>query len=359
MRILSPRKSVEQVSVTVVVPCYNYGRFLPQVVASILEQERVDARVLIVNDASTDDSATVAERLAAADSRIEVVSHEENQGHIRTYNDGLQRVLTPYVALLSADDLLTPGALARATDLMCNRPEVGMVYGRPIAFTDVACMPKLPRGLGASWTVWPGQEWIGWATRRGRCFILSPEVVMRTEAMRSVGYYNSDLPHSGDLEYWLRMAAQWDIGRVNGFAQAGYRVHGVNMHLVSYGTMAADLSHRLKAFRILSSSNGFVDPDIARLMFQRARRSVAREALLLAERELDSGGSVETATTLTSVAREADPDVEHRSRYKMYLRRLRRAKAGKPPGAAQRFMEFSRSQINRVRWRVWDAVGIS
>ena len=247
MKILRPRKSVEQASVTVVVPCYNYGRFLPEVVATILKQERVDARVIIVDDASTDDSATIAQRLAAADSRIDVVIHAENQGHIRTYNDGLERVLTPYAALLSADDLLVPGALARATDLMTHRPEVGMVYGRPLAFTDSAPTPSIPSGFGASWTVWRGQEWIGWAARRGRCFILSPEVVIRTEAMNSVGFYNPELPHSGDLEYWLRVAAQWDIGRVNGFAQAMYREHGVNMHLVSYGTMATDLRHRLKA----------------------------------------------------------------------------------------------------------------
>lgn len=359
MRILRPRQSVEQASVTVVVPCYNYGRFLSQVVASVLEQERVDARVIIVDDASTDDSATIAQLLAAADSRIEVVVHDENQGHIRTYNDGLGRVLTPYATLLSADDLLVPGALARATDLMTHRPEVGMVYGRPLAFTDSANTPRFPPGFGASWTVWRGQEWIGWAARRGRCFILSPEVVMRTEAMRNVGFYNPDLPHSGDLEYWLRMAAKWDIGRVNGFAQAMYRVHGVNMHLVSYGTMATDLRHRLKAFRVLHSSNGFADAHIARVMFQRARRAIAREALLLAERELDSGGSQETAVSLVSVAREADHEVEHRTRYKTYRRNLRRAEAGNPPGPVQRVKEFVRCQINKVRWRVWDAVGIS
>jgi glycosyltransferase involved in cell wall biosynthesis len=359
VKILRPKKSAEQASVTVVVPCYNYGRFLSQVVASILEQERVNARVIIVDDASTDDSATIARLLAASDSRIEVVIHDENQGHIRTYNDGLQRVLTPYAALLSADDLLAPGALARATDLMTNRPEVGMVYGRPLAFTDPANMPKLPKGFSATWTVWRGQEWIGWAARRGRCFILSPEVVMRTEAMNKVGYYNPDLPHSGDLEYWLRMAAQWDVGRVNRFAQAMYRLHGVNMHLVSYGTMAADLSHRLKAFRVLNPPNSFHDPALARLMYQRARRAIAREALLLAERELDSGGSQKTAASLVSVAREADHEVEHRTRYKIYRRHLRRAEAGNPPRVTQRLKEFGRGQINRVRWRVWDAVGIS
>ena len=131
MKVVRPRTSTELASVTVVVPCYNYGRFLSQVAGSVLSQERVNARVIIVDDASTDDSAAIAQQLAAADARIEVVIHAENQGRIRTYNDGLQRVVTAYAALLSADDLLVPGALARATDLMTCRPEVGMVYGQP------------------------------------------------------------------------------------------------------------------------------------------------------------------------------------------------------------------------------------
>jgi glycosyltransferase involved in cell wall biosynthesis len=359
MRIIRPRKSAERAAVTVIVPCYNYGRFLPQVVSSVLEQERVDVRVIIIDDASPDGSAQVAMELASDEPRISVVAHAQNQGHIATYNDGLARVTTPYAMLLSADDLLVPAALARATDLMARQPSVGMVYGRPVDFTDLESVPGLPSAFGTTWTVWRGQEWIRWATVRGRCFILSPEVVMRTEAMREIGYYNPELPHSGDLEYWLRMASRWDIGRINGPAQALYRVHGSNMHLVSYAAIATDLSHRLKAFRTLCSPNGLDDPGMGRTMFRRARRAVAREALLLAQREIDSGGSKETAISLARVAMEADWAIERTARYRMYRRRLERAEAGKPPVVQQRLTEFSRSQINRVRWRLWKAVGIS
>ena len=62
---------------------------------------------------------------------------------------------------------------------------------------------------------------------------------------------------------------------------------------------------------------------------------------------------------LADVALEADPEVRNRARYSNYQKHLRRAEAGKPPGLQQRINEFSRRQINRVRWRLWDAVGIS
>jgi glycosyltransferase involved in cell wall biosynthesis len=74
--------------VSVVIPCYNYGHFLPEAVASVLEQPDVDVEVIIVDDASTDHSAEVAESLTS-DPRVGLVRHKVNQGHIATYNDGL------------------------------------------------------------------------------------------------------------------------------------------------------------------------------------------------------------------------------------------------------------------------------
>ena len=74
--------------VDVVVPCYNYGRFLEECVRSVLDQSLGDLRVLIIDDASADDLFSVARRLAHIDSRVSVISHPQNWGHISTYNQG-------------------------------------------------------------------------------------------------------------------------------------------------------------------------------------------------------------------------------------------------------------------------------
>ena len=93
-------------SVSVVIPCYKYGRFLPGCVRSVLDQEGVDVRVLIIDDASPDDSAQVALDLAADDERVEARVHEVNKGHIATYNEGLLEWADgDYSVLISADDL--------------------------------------------------------------------------------------------------------------------------------------------------------------------------------------------------------------------------------------------------------------
>ncbi len=114
-------------SVSVVIPCYMYGHFLEECAASVLDdQEGVDVRVLIIDDASPDDSAEVAHKIAARDPRVEVIVHEANQGNIATINEGLLDWADgDYWTVLSADDRLTPGALRRARDLLDAHPDAG------------------------------------------------------------------------------------------------------------------------------------------------------------------------------------------------------------------------------------------
>ncbi len=70
--------------IDVIVPCYNYGRFLRQCASSVLAETRLPIRLLIIDDASDDDSGEVARSIAAQDGRVEVVVHAFNQGHITT-----------------------------------------------------------------------------------------------------------------------------------------------------------------------------------------------------------------------------------------------------------------------------------
>ena len=83
------RQMTDLPTVSVVVPCYRYGRYLEQCVGSVLTQEGVEVRVLIIDDSSPDDSYAVAQHLAAKDSRVTARRHETNRGHIATYNEGL------------------------------------------------------------------------------------------------------------------------------------------------------------------------------------------------------------------------------------------------------------------------------
>lgn len=260
-------------SVSVVVPCYRYGRYLPAAVASALDQPGVDVEVVVVDDASPDDSADVARALAAADPRVRVLVHERNLGHIRTYNDGLALARGDYVSLLSADDLLAPGALTRAAALLEAHPRVGLVYGYARSFTGEA--PPTDARV-RSWSVYPGEQWLGLAARRGRCFLSSPEAVVRREVLDGGGY-DPRLPHSADFALWLRVASAWDVARVNGPIQACYRVHDANMHLTTYAGWLTDLVERHRTFELFLAETAAVRPSAPRLR-RVAHRALSREA---------------------------------------------------------------------------------
>ena len=103
-------------TVSVVIPCYNYGHYLDDAIKGALDdQEGIDVRVLIIDDASPDGSADIARQIAARYPRVEVAAHASNKGHIATYNEGmLEWADGDYTVLISADDRLTAGSLRRA-----------------------------------------------------------------------------------------------------------------------------------------------------------------------------------------------------------------------------------------------------
>lgn len=291
MRFHRPVPLAARPRVSVVVPCYNYGAYLPAAVRSALDQEGVDVDVLIVDDASTDGSGAVAERLASADSRVDLLVHETNRGHIATYNDGLAKVSGDHVILLSADDMLVPGSLARASALLESDPRIGLVYGHAPAFTDV--VPEIDTHV-RSWTVWEPGEWLAPRVRRAKNPIYTPSALMRATALADVGGYDTRLPHAADMLLWYQTAAEWGVGRVNNAAQALYRVHGSNMHLTEYAGMLRDLTEQREVVRILFEESS-EDTDLPRDLWVAAHRSLIRSARRLALAERREGTNVAAA----------------------------------------------------------------
>ncbi len=340
-------------SVRVIVPCYNYARYLPDAVESALAQPGVDVSVLIIDDASTDESATVAEQLAERDSRVEFIWHSSNRGHIATYNEGLESAHTDYVVLLSADDLLTPGALRRATDLMDAHPSVGLVYGHPLVFRDGEPFP-LPRDGRHRWAVWQGHDWVERMCRAGRNFIYCPEVVMRTAIQRRIGCYDRKLPHSGDMEMWLRAATVSDIGRINGADQAYYRLHGSSMQRTVFKGAIVDLEARAAAFDAALSRADF--PDAAQLR-DVAHRSIAVLALRELIAELTIGGVADAIDTdaYLAVAQASYPPVTLMPEWRRVLHVLAGRKGSRPSPLAR----LRHDLRSRLDWQYWRWSGLA
>ena len=298
-------------SVSVVIPCYRYGHFLEQAVSSVLDdQPGVDVRVLIIDDASPDDSGELAEKIAAGDPRIDVVVHATNKGNIATFNEGLLEWADgDYTLLMSADDRATPGALERARDLLDAQPEVGFVYGRSLWVTDGEPLPPA-RTTVRGWSVWPGQDWIERRFRQAENPIASPEIIVRTSLQQRVGGYDPGLPRAADMEMYMRLAAYGDVGFIRGVDQAFYRVHGANMSKAVTALM--DLRQRRSVFEVVLERYGDRLADTARLSAS-VHRQLSREALWAAGRVYDRGrlrGSEVGRRLLGAGPGEEERDVE-------------------------------------------------
>lgn len=339
--IVRPVPLTTRPRVTVVVPCYNYGHFLPDAVGSALDQEGVEVDVIVVDDASPDGSVAVAHALAASDARVSVVAHERNARHIATYNDGLSRATGDYVALLSADDQLAPGSLARSAALMQSRPGVGLVYGAAPTFTDSP--PQVQHGAATTWSVWTGERWLRRVCRSGRNCIVNPEALMRRSVLEEIGGYDAELPHTADMDLWMRAALVAGVGRVNGPAQAYYRDHGGNMHHTDFGGLLSDMQQRARGFEQFFDGPGQRAQKAAGLRAS-ARRSIAYEALRVARlREKDLSVAADRAQ-LAEFGLACWPPVAHTPTGLGY--RLRDV------GPGTRARDAAAAAVHDLRWRV-------
>lgn len=241
--------------VSVVIPCYNYGRFLPGCVRSVVTQRGVLTRVLIIDDASSDDSAMIAAELCVQHPNVEFITHRVNMGHITTYNEGLLGWASgDYVTLLSADDQLPPGSLERSVRLMESNPGVGMVYGGIDEFEDDSAPSPTPVRRPAE-IVYSGSGWLRKRCREAVNVVPTPGTVLRLGVQQTVGGYDARLTHAGDFDMWLRVALVADIGYISGPPQGRYRVHDSSMSHEVYQESLGDVRQRKLVFDSLFANH--------------------------------------------------------------------------------------------------------
>jgi glycosyltransferase involved in cell wall biosynthesis len=209
--------------ISFIVPCYNYGRYLPECLAAIFAQAGDwDVEVLVIDDASTDDSWAVAERYA---DRARVMRNDKNLGHAATLTRGLHAVRGRYVARIDPDDRLKPRFLSETVPILRRHPEVGLVYG------DVCLIDENGRETQATCDrIHGGADFKGNEFTRllAHNFICAPSVLARREAWLEALPIPEDLAFN-DWHFTTMMARRHEFYYV-AKVLAEYRVHGANLH---------------------------------------------------------------------------------------------------------------------------------
>ena len=319
---------------SVVVPCYNYGRFLPSCLGSIMSQtNEVEVEVLIIDDCSTDDSAAVAEELGRQYPNVTVIAHEVNRGHIATYNEGIDWATGDYFVLLSADDMLGEGALGRVANALDPHPNIGLAYGPVAAFYSESEIRQSSSVAKRTVTV-SGERWIRQMCRVGENIVRSPEAVVRTSVQKVIGHYDPAFAHTGDMHMWLRAAMVSDVAYLRGGVQAYYRLHGQNMSRTTFADRLVQLEQVRSTFEdVLAGQTSL------RLRHDRriALTTVAKWALWEGSKAYQHGPANEPFDPAAFEALAARADARYRSRLAFWGFRFGRQSAA---GHRSSFLRF-------------------
>jgi glycosyltransferase involved in cell wall biosynthesis len=182
--------------ISVVMSVYNGERFLREAVRSILDQSFSDFEYIIVNDRSTDQTASIL--ASFNDRRIRLVHNSENIGLTASLNKGIALAQGKFIARMDADDISLSGRLEHQVDFLKAHSEIG-VLGTAYQVIDQDGNSGIVKSFPTSSAV------IKWRL----CFenpIVHPSVMMRCDILERAGGYNPEMMTAQDYDLWQRVS---------------------------------------------------------------------------------------------------------------------------------------------------------
>jgi glycosyltransferase involved in cell wall biosynthesis len=202
--------------VSVVIPTYNYGRFLGEAIQSVLDQTFQDFEIFVVDDGSTDNTKEIVDSFK--DHRIKYI-YQENRGVSAARNTGIQTSIGEYITFLDSDDVWLPQNLDLKVKLLDSRPDVALVCSDMYIFderTGVTCrlwhdkpfLYKLNPRKAAKQALREMLSSTG-------CFIRPPVTVVRRLVFTEVGYFDESLRTGEDWDLFVRVVLRFRIETID------------------------------------------------------------------------------------------------------------------------------------------------
>ena len=231
--------------VSVVIPAFNAADTLSDTVRSVLAGSFRDIEVIIVDDGSTDDTASIAEDLARHDSRLRIV-RRDNGGLSAALNSGFAVARGDYVARLDADDLWHRSKLEMQMEFAGRHPEVAFIYTFA-RYIDVD---------GRIVRDGPRQIFPSWALCRGICESIvagGSSALIKRSTLEKAGGCDESFRSWEDLLLQLAITAEHPIGVVPQYL-VGYRIRR--------GSLSSDIDRMVRSWRAVRSKLLSDYPDV-------------------------------------------------------------------------------------------------
>ena len=197
--------------VSVLMPNHNGGRFIAKSIESVLAQTFPNFELLIIEDASTDDSAAIIAKYH--DPRIHVIPLAQNEHICVGLNTGLQHAQGKYIARLDSDDVWMPDKLEKQIAYMEAHPECGA------SFTWADIVDEEDRTLSAKESMFvslfradnrPRRQWVHDFFFCGSC-LCHPSAVFPRSVAEEMHRYRNSLVQIQDYDLWARIAKKYDL----------------------------------------------------------------------------------------------------------------------------------------------------
>ncbi|MGR6970262.1 glycosyltransferase family 2 protein [Streptomyces cynarae] len=178
--------------VSVVIPCHDYARYLPDAVSSVVAQTFRDWELVIVDDGSTDDTAEVAKGLIARHpDRCIRLLQQANAGVSAARNTGIEAAAGRYILPLDADDVIAPTMLEKTVAVLDGDPAIAIASTDVFTFTDDDLPPQAMPLPAYSREL---------MLQRLIMFYCS---LYRREAWQAVGGYDETMRAGEDWDFWI------------------------------------------------------------------------------------------------------------------------------------------------------------
>jgi len=192
--------------VSICVPNYNYGEYIGECIRSILNQTYKDFELIIVDDASTDNSIEIIESFS--DSRIRVYENDENLGITKNWNQCLKYATGDYIAIFHSDDIYHSEIIEQEVKVLSHFKNIHLVSTK--ATTNIQRLKDKNEYKYILYTPFEFMKFLF-----GGHTLVCPSVMVRQECYEDIGRYNEDLIFLEDQEFYLRAALKYGLAKID------------------------------------------------------------------------------------------------------------------------------------------------
>lgn len=196
--------------VSIIAICYNHSSFIIEAIESIFEQSYSNIEVILIDDASTDDSAEKIKQLQKKYSDIWVIMHNENCGITKSFNEGLKVSKGNYIIDFATDDILLPDRVSNGVQTF---EKLDQSYG--VNFTNALIINESGKKTGYHYPVnnkgkakFPPPDGDVYAEILSKYFICAPSMMFRREVIENLHGYDEKLYYE-DFDFWVRSSRKF------------------------------------------------------------------------------------------------------------------------------------------------------